>query len=144
MRKREINAFRKWMCTLTLLKARDLTEAGLPGNFCGDDSLSSSDGGYGSAKANRSPRVYISPVRLCDSRTLHARPHPRDRFPPLSPIRHRSILVQSHVPVYFGHDVLPTLSSLVVAREFWVHVRTRTRISHLDYRRRAAVAAWDF
>lgn len=93
------------MCTL--IKAGELTEADLPRSFCGDDSLSSSDGEYGSAMANRPPRVYISPARLCDSRTLHVRPHPRNRFPPLSPIRHRSILVQSHVPVYYRHGILP-------------------------------------
>lgn len=130
------------MCTLTLLKAGELTEEGLPKSFCGDDGLSSSDGGYGSAKANCSPRVYISPARLCDSRTLHARPHPRDRFPPVSPIRHRSILVQSHVPVYFGHGVLPTLPSRSFANfQFVYEFKSRT----FHYRRAAAAAAaWDF
>lgn len=134
--RRETNAFRKWMCTL--IKAGELTEADLPKSFCGDDSLSSSDGEYGSAMANRPPRVYISPARLCDSRTLHVRPHPRNRFPPLSPIRHRSILVQSHVPVYYRHG--SSCSVPVVAHEFRVRVRTRTRISYLDYQRRAAAA----
>lgn len=51
------------------------------------------------------------------------------------PCRHRSILAQSHVPVYFGHGVLPALFP-VGTREF----RMRTRISHLDYRRRVAAA----
>lgn len=108
----EINTFRKRMCTLcvTLIKAGKLTEAGLPRSFCEDDSLSSSDGGYGSAKANRPPRVYISPARLCDSRTLHARPHPRDRFPPLSvdpPPKHPRPIIRT--PVLRSQYILPPL-----------------------------------
>lgn len=107
------------MCTLcvTLIKA-GLTEASLPRSFCEDDSLSSSDGGYGSAKADRPPRVYISPARLCDSRTLHARPHPRDRFPPLSvdpPPKHPRPITRTP---YFGYGIF-----------FLLWSRDRSRIS---------------
>lgn len=132
------------MCTLcvTLIKAGKLTEAGLPRSFCEDDSLSSSDGGYGSAKADRPPRVYISPARLCDSRTLHARPHPRDRFPPPGPVP--TLVRRSATKASSSNHMYPDTSVTVyssssgpaIVREFRVRVWTRTRISYLDYRRR--------
>lgn len=54
-------------------------------NICGDGGVSSSDGWYGSAKANRPPCVYISPrdfATLAPPHTPCTSPSPERWFPP--------------------------------------------------------------
>lgn len=102
------------------------------GGFCEDDSLSSSDGGYGSVKADRPPRVYISPARdfAILAPSMHV-PTPGTDSHPCSSIRHQSILVQSHVSRYFGHRIYSSSSGLANF-EFAFVRELESRISIID------------